>query len=311
MSDAHWGQPVLAHIGLPRAASNWLQAELFGRFDRGFFPLLPKTVSPALTARDRAKYLGKHLQRRRSEDLSQRGVFDPQAFQAQIRDWDWKHEGRPVLSNQHFSGSLHGDRIDVAAALRDIRAVFPHVLILIMIREQADALVSAHIKYLRRGGREGLNKYLSREENLIIFDYGEQVERLHGVFGKEAVLVFPYEVFASNRLAFLERLARFSQTEIPRDSVSDLPPVNVSTMYLARRFTRFLAARDSGRRRSSPSRAVCGLLGRATPLWLEERHRDQQRRVAVGALADRFARCNQTTAALLGLELGSLGYKVP
>jgi hypothetical protein len=242
--------------------------------------------------------------------VSKVGVFDAKAFQNRIADWDWKHAGRPVLSNQHFGGELHGERGSVEANLLALQAVFPRVKILIMIREQADALVSAYIKYLRKGGQQGLTQYLSRPGALAIFDYGTQVERLHRIFGSDAVLVFPMERLVQNRHLFLEQLAAFAEAEIPQARLLALPHANVSTMYLARRFTRFLPQDRSATLPTLFSRGARGMVGRATPAWMERRHRVHQKARVKRWLADHFAPGNQKAADLLGMDLSPLGYKM-
>jgi hypothetical protein len=304
-------RPILIHVGIPRAASNWLQTELFGRFDRGFFPILPRGHSADLQVRERAKYLGKYIAGSASLDRHWQAPYEASAVWETLAQWDWDHPGVAALSHPHFSGELHRDRGNAESSALRLAATFPRGKILFMIREQRQAILSAHIKFLRAGGRQGLRPYLKRPGALVLFDYAVHLERLHRIFGPESVMVYPMEMLRADREGFLRALGHFAQAEIPIETLGQADEVNVSRMYLARRLTRVLNTKKRASLRRKVARLACGAVDRSVPDWIEMRHRHGQANRLTRVLGDRFAKSNLHVAKKLGIDLGALGYALP
>ncbi|MBB5519747.1 sulfotransferase [Amphiplicatus metriothermophilus] len=290
----------LIHIGYHKTASTWLQRFLFRDAGCGFFWMdVEKNLflSHPLrfdAARCRARY----------EAL--REAAPPGAV--------------PVLSNERLSGHPHSGGYDCETIARRLRAVFPDGRVLIVIREQKAAILSAYKQYVKKGGMRSLVGYLrpQRDGHVPQFDpdhfaYDAIIELYQTLFGAENVCVLAYEDFASAPEAFLSRVASFAGVPpvaglpVSRRANAQAPAV---TVWLKARLNLFIRADTVNG--SSPLASPLGaalflpfvtIVGRLVPpalnRWLERRWREE----IEAAFATYFAGSNRRTKELTGIDL--------
>lgn len=211
--------PDFLHIGLPKAASTWLQDVLF----QGHPELCvlggggeEPTLREALVKEVRRLALG--------QDLS----CDVEAFERRIRALlEQKCPGtrRTGLSHEVLAGTWPwgGNRRLIAEALA---RCFPKARVLIVLREQRDMLVSSYREYVRLGGCASFRGFLLdpwiaggfvhddeplRSHVIESLRYEPLVRCYQDLFGPERVLVCCMEDLRRDRAGFAARILRFLQ----------------------------------------------------------------------------------------------------
>jgi hypothetical protein len=124
----------------------------------------------------------------------------------------------PVLSAERLSGNQDSGGYDSVHVAEYLAATFPEARVLIVIREQADMLVSSYKRYVRNGGPGTLRQYGSPpwgpprppHFDLSYFEYHRLIGLYRNLFGPESVLVMPYELLRDQPRTFLKRLGDFA-----------------------------------------------------------------------------------------------------
>lgn len=230
----------------------------------------------------------------------------------------------PVLSAERLSGNPHSGGYDSRQTAERLAAAFPEARVLVVIREQAQMLVSAYKQYVKRGGPGTLRQYAtpaSKERRVPLFDfrffeYHRLVGFYRGLFGAEDVMVLPYELLRADPGAFLGRIGAFAGAEA---RASDPEPVKVSpsalSLSLARRANRWVVRSDLNPappfEREGADRALVRLSLRADeklPAAWRERAERALLAEAEGLAEGLYAESNDATSELAGLDLGKFGY---
>jgi hypothetical protein len=196
VTAAATSRPIV-HIGYHKTATTW--------FQRRFYP--------ALAGR---RYVERRTVR---EALLLPGAlqFDPAAARRHLgRDL-----GSAILCEENLSGGLHHGGLagclskDVAER---IRATLPDARIVIFVRDQADAIASAYVQYVKGGGTHGLDRYLFGRGRLgpnapehdeapgfrfEHFAYDRLVAHYDALFGAAHVHVYRYEDFRADPRGFV------------------------------------------------------------------------------------------------------------
>lgn len=180
----------LIHIGVHKALSSWLQNQVFKKDG-------PVHVPP-VGSRQIVNAFGPV----RTEEFN-----EPEWLLALRKQ---SAEGLQVgFSAERLSGypmlGLYSRR-EIAENIFDS---FPNARILIIIREQRSVILSYHLQYLKEGGALGLKRMLNPvDEHFTIrqgqfdrryFQYSHLISLYDSVFGRERVVVLPYELFMKNR----------------------------------------------------------------------------------------------------------------
>ncbi|MBV9929787.1 MAG: sulfotransferase domain-containing protein [Alphaproteobacteria bacterium] len=98
------------------------------------------------------------------------------------------------------------DAQDAACAL--LYALFPNAHILIVTRGFRGKLLSAYSQEIRSGGMLGFPAFLDRHRRITCWwDYDHVIGRYEQAFGRDRVLVLPYELLRDNSAAFISRIA--------------------------------------------------------------------------------------------------------
>lgn len=121
-----------------------------------------------------------------------------------------------VLSHERLSGNPNSGGFDAKKIALMLKAIFPDGKVLILIREQKSFLLSYYFQYLAIGGTFSIKKYLTRQyDGKIPFfsphhiNYYPLINEYCQLFGKDNVLIIPYELFCQEPKLFLKKLGRF------------------------------------------------------------------------------------------------------
>jgi hypothetical protein len=305
----------LIHIGLHKTGTTWLQQSIFNDERFGFARVRPNAIV------DDAFLTGNPYS------------FDAQRAAELLRPFidDATAAGRvPVLSHERLSGNPVLDRWDARVVADRLRETLPDARVLIVIREQRSMMLSMYKQYVRTSGTlpvERLWRDRRPEEqrwpaaDLAAFEYEHLIAYYRSRFGEEAVLALPYELIQHDPAAFAGRILSFAglepAAEVPagRRNVA-LPGAMVGAIRFSNKVLRAFGLLDpfggpvtNGKIADLRARSIRTLI-RRTPNALS-RPFDRRLQQAVARVADgRFDDSNRRTAALIGFDLGALGYDV-
>jgi hypothetical protein len=322
MPGKNSAQPILIHIGYPKTASTWAQTRLFTSAACGFWNPFPH--NPQL------RQLNKTLIAANAFTFDARSVraFFDSRLAAQ------PHDGLvPVISAESLVGLPYAPgQFDGKIIAERLFDVFPDsgVRILAIIREQKSMTLSRYSSFIRGGGWKRIESYLDAFEAedfpRWIFMYRDYllydllIAHYHRLFGKERVLVLPYEMLRKDPLGYARRIVEFAGSRV----TGELPSFEVFK-------PRMSAAGVALRRRLNPiiSRDRGNPFGAITPEALYIRYARLFRRLdnwflrrfAAGPerrLKDKIARLtgdyyrssNRRTSELIGVDLANYGYDV-
>jgi hypothetical protein len=242
-----------------------------------------------------------------------------------------------VLSEEELSGNIHTDGnggfVQKVVADR-FYAANPQAQIVVVVRNQADAIESAYRQYVKMGGALSANAYVRSENrrvrryrfpqfSLEHFEYDVLVDYYRRLFGAERVHVFIYEKMRRDQHAFL--LDLWDRTGIPRPC-GELPvsKANVSWAYVcivAARLTNRFYGDDPVNRRVilklpaalwyTPLRSFYARMSGIAAV----RRFGASRHFLKGTLRDEthnhFAESNGRLSAMIGEDLSRFGYATP
>lgn len=304
---------LLVHVGYHRTGTTWLQQAFFPQPSSGF--LLPW---------DRA-WVNEELV------LPKPLVFDPERLGPRLEKGRARarQDGRiAVLSNERFSGNPHSGGYDSGILADRLHRLFPDARILMVIREQRDMIRSIYYRYVFEGGVERPEGYLQPPRagrmRIPLFDfdfyaYHRLVAYYQQLFGRERVLVLPYELLRHDARAFVARIAAFAGAAPPGEPPAERrnPSLSSLAMAIKRPLNRWLvrdalnpAAPLSFERSNHLLLRGLGRLDRALPAGLQRVGTSRLRAVVARETAGRYAESNRRTAALTGLDLAAWGYEV-
>lgn len=304
-------EPLL-HIGFHKTASTFLQNELFGDAAAGFAsPPAPRhrivrdVVVPDPLAYDAAAVRGRYA------------PFMREAAEAGLV---------PVVSHERLSGypSAGGrDRVEVAGRLAQ---TFPGARVLVVVREQRALIRSWYAQHVSDGGVEGVERFLKTPEPQLnrkpafafaFYEFDRLVAHYQALFGRERVLVLPFETLRADPAAFLSRVATFcGQPAVAEAGARRVNAARPLLMQAAQRPLNFLFYHNE----LSPG-ALAHIprfhkrYARLLPVWRAlspaplERRLDARLRARIDrVVGDRYAASNARLQGLTGEPLGALGY---
>jgi hypothetical protein len=302
---------LLIHIGYHKAGSTWLQRVLFSAEGTGFtqpwrradvndWIVLPKQL--AFAPEVAAGYFQEGLEKAR--------------LARQV----------PVLSHERLSGNPHSGGWDSQIIADRLRQLFPASRILILVREQRSVVRSAYLQYVREGGAASVRHYLcpSNEGNarLPLFDfdfyaYHRLIECYQGLFGRDRLLVLPFELLPENPAEFVKRVCEFAGVPQPpaishRRSNESLSALSAGVFrQMNRCFVRSrlnLAPLLPIPQANRTLRRGFTALDRILPSAARDLFDRRLERVVADAVGDRYRESNRRTEELIGMELKPYGY---
>jgi len=304
----------IAHIGYHKTATSW--------FQRYVYPFVGSH-----------RYIDRRVVRSTFLEGDAFG-FDPAAARAAM---GLDHEALPpILCEEDLSGVLHNGVVSTFVArevARRLHSTMPEATIVIFVRAQASAAASWYQQYLREGGTTGVHRYLFPDQYRHLghvrpfqmphfcfsqLDYRGLVERYDALFGRDRVIVLPYEHLAADCPQLLQRMASLLDIALPegksgrlnagygaglipllrfanlftcRSVIDKMTLLHIPYWYTVRKAL-FKELNRSGLFGKPPSPER--LLGRETIAWIGQR----------------FWQSNRWLEDRMGIALGPLGYAI-
>lgn len=226
---------ILVHIGYHKTGTTWMQNELFISESDSFKPLsINKSGHSTLARRfifDEEGYL------LNSFDNNEKTIRADLNELLGERDQDDENKVL-VMSHERLSGTPHSSGFDSSIIARRIKNIFPYAKILIVIREQSSWILSNYFQYLSAGGTHSLYKYLNTKYDgrrpgfsPAHIEYHRPILDYQAKFGKQNVLVLPYELLVFDRTLFIKKIEAFVEKEI------DIGGINFGKKYNIKKTT--------------------------------------------------------------------------
>ena len=305
----------LIHIGYHKTGTTWLQRRIFADKAFGFWRVWPKRViDEAFVTLDPFDY------------EPERAASGIAPF---LSDAD-AHGAVAVISHERLSGFDLLGSYDAPVIADRLHAAFPQGRILIVIREQRAMMLSMYKQHIKKSGTERpeqLWRQRSPRElrrpgpRLEVYEYHRLIGRYQKLFGKDRVLVLPYELLQRDPRAFVREIC--SHVGVPAPDVVPSVTENVGVpgaMVAALRVSNAVlrsAGLFSDLGGPIRSQRVAAVRRRAirwlTPKIPQALSRPFDRRLAaaIERIGDgRFSQSNSVVRELTGLDLGALGYMV-
>lgn len=193
---------VLIHVGYHKTGSTTLQDHFFAR-DAAF-----------LRWRDDRRLTHHHF-----VCLSSYASVDRHVLAELDRSITEANEAKRcfVISHERLSGYYATGGFDSAAIADRLYRAFPDARILIVIREQSAMLESAYSQYITDGGVMPFRKFMrlpstemrrAPEFDPSYFAYDHLIAKYQALFGRERVLVLPFELLRAAPAMFVAAITR-------------------------------------------------------------------------------------------------------
>jgi hypothetical protein len=154
------------------------------------------------------------------------------------------------------------------------------------------------------------------------YEYDRLIVRYHELFGRERVLALPYELFRSDPVAFLRRVADFAGAAPAEGALEGLSFGKVVNRSLspgavaAKRRLNWLVRERMNPWAPVPGRGRAGrrltklarTFGKHAPSRLTDRIEQGMRSTIAELVGDRYRASNARTSELIGLDLAAFGY---
>jgi len=312
MSDS----PLLIHIGYPKTASSWLQADIFANHSTGF--CVPWVNQQGLCHAASDLFIN-------CDVFSQTAASE---FFLPGLEIAAKQQLTPVLSNEFLSGGFfftppnYHPSLPGEIATR-LHSVFPSAKILIVIREQKAMLISAYRQMLIMGHSLSIAEFINTGDkkithptvgNLVNLKFDEIIEKYQEVFTPNNVLVLPLEILIKDKNLFFNNIYNFLQ--IPAQEIKNEEAKNVGLkggrLALLRMlnypisFTRNIPILSSNI--FIANYKIAQLLEPFVPQKINEAVETEIKTFVKDAVGDYYRESNQKTSQLIGIDLAKLGY---
>lgn len=309
----------LVHVGLHRTGTTWLQD--------GLFTEAAGVFSPALSIAEAVDLLV------RPHDLEWSGESAASARSAIAAGVEAarRADRLPVISCEELSGNPHAGAWNSASLAERLHEVVPDARILIVVRRQADLVLSNHRQYLARGGVGSLRRYLYPDPRWFrvprfrfgTFEFDRLAMRYRELFGPDRVSICCHEGIADAKAhaRAIVRLAggdpaRLRVDRLPRQAANAAPSALLCAIL--RRSNRLIRRDDVNPHAPCHQwrlhRALLGLdriLLRRLAGGLDRR----ERRMVEEACRGRYAESNARLAELIGSETAAdlvrFAYELP
>jgi hypothetical protein len=305
---------LLVHIGYPKAASTWLQQTIFNEPKISFTSPWGATSGIAVD-----QFITTNAFRFSPPSTYQ--VFEPGLKEAA------RQKLIPILSQEMLSCDQIGGRYWSKEVADRLHAVFPSAAILILIREQKSMVLSSYGQYIRNGGVHSISHFIGadvgRENSLPGFsaicrldylEYDLLISYYHQLFGKNRVLVLPFELLKSNPYNLIQKILNFVGIDQEVNEFKKSQNINYKayTLNLMRKMNNFLPPPDFSRK-THPlvwrlAWKTLNTVDRMLPSVIQKEEECRLKKYIADFIGDRFAQSNRQTSQLIGIDLGEYGY---
>lgn len=241
----------------------------------------------------------------------------------------------PVLSHEQFTGQPAGSGYGIRRRQREIsrkevanrlQACFPEAKVFIVIREQKEMIKSIY-KYFVSGWHGKLSASIDQflDQKMLEDGYGplfhldyllfhHVIEHYQSLFGRDSVLILPYEWLRDQPIEFVNRINSFtgnnSSVSIENKKVNQSNPASLCSVQ--RHINRLLASPDKPGYYSKPEKKVSDFLVKMNRYVPEKIHIKYERKLTekISQLTEGvFSDSNRKTEKLTGLDVSALGYE--
>jgi len=309
--------PLLIHIGYPKTASSWLQADIFSNQSTGF--CVPWENQDGLC----------HAA---TDFFVNCDIFSPTAAQEFFQpglETAKQQQLTPVLSNEFLSGCAFFTHYNYHQSLPQeiaerLKSVFPNAKILIMIREQKSMLISAYRQMLIMGNSLTIEEFINTGDkditkhptvgNLENLKFDQLVQKYQEVFGRENLLVLPLEMLTKDKKVFFHQLYTFAET--PEQEIKNEESKNVGLkggrLELLRKMNLYLFyGKNNPNLRQTLFKVnykMSGIIEPFIPKNINESIERKLKTFVKDTVGDYYQQSNQKTSKLIGIDLSKLGY---
>jgi hypothetical protein len=309
--QSHALHTPLVHIGFPKALSSWMQKSLF-KPEQGFLNVLD-SLCTTISVIDPTPF-------RFDESLCIRFIEESLA----------KNNGGnnlvPVCSAEALIGNPYCGGFNAKQNADRIKQLFPDARILLIVREQRQLMRSLYKTMVVWGMPHTIKRLLNPRDtslapqfNLDYLRFDLATAYYQQLFGKNNVLVLPYEAFAIAPEVFTHKIlqhagctptAAFKQLPWDKKVNKNQPLVN---LYWQRLLNLFLSSpfnyagileSTEQRIHNRIKRSKNNLFPSFTNSWLE----DDFSQIVDSAFSGQFADSNVRLQQLTGLDLSAYGY---
>jgi len=237
----------------------------------------------------------------------------------------------PAISNERFSGFPLSGGYDSTSTARRLRDIFGEAKILIVIREQIEAIHSNYLQYIKDGGCCTLEQFLTSPRHLrartpvfssSFFCYERLASYYRDIFGKENVLLLPYEMLVTEPFKYIQDIASHINTTIDDIKLKSLPVSKKENQRISLSFP--LLVRNAHRHFGSNlthsptinfpllSELVMAIERRIarTRIFSSSTRFNRDRLLIKLAVGDTFKSSNQKLSEMCRLDLGKWGYSI-
>lgn len=233
---------VLLHVGFHKTATTFLQKKVFPDLDLNYVSILD-------------------LQDKLNELLYQ-DLFNFRASQWQSFFADkFQTSQLNLISEEKLSGQPSIGYLNNSIVLQKLQAIFPQARILIVLRRQADLLVSMYKQHIKEGGWYSPEEYFSLKGsvsgtdyniyrkclNIEVFKFSEFIKAYQQAFGKENVdVVFYEEIFKTSALSdiFKRNGIEFSLKSYTSEKRVNMA-YNQRQLWIAAKLNRYLGSQHN------------------------------------------------------------------
>lgn len=312
---------LLIHIGYHKTASTWLQRELFTSKNQIFEPFSKKKSG--------ISELGDYIIEKSITTNNCDHIVDKKIKSVVVNILKEKEKHREkqfVLSDENLSGNpiITDNRNKQIAVL--LKQLFYDAKILIVIREQKSIINSLYFQYLSRGGLVGIEQFLIGDSKKQIYklnpshyNYDVVVSEYFNVFGKENVLVLPYEMLKDNPKYFISYIEKFLTIKIDYSEIVFSRFHNKGKNFFIEHRLRFINrfTKSSYFNNYSPLGTlpvkyfftqVLRVASFLLPNYLDELTKKRVDRIIKVWAKDRYKNSNQRLNQMLEIDLEQYGY---
>jgi len=229
------------HIGYPKTGTTFLQQALF-----------PYAQGINYIKKPVAKELAMII---RQDDWT----FDAEAVKASLEKYF--KPGKNLLSHEALVGDFDILKLMNSKIIADrLRRLFPEAKIIVTVRNQYDHLESMYKQYLHSGGIKKFRDFANFRNGVFempytrrwdyslyitMFDYPKLLEYYESLFGKENILVVPYELLSKDPKLFVQKLLAWMGIETVPDFKNEFrnQGYGARQVWLARMFNRFFKSK--------------------------------------------------------------------
>ncbi len=304
-----FNEPVLVHLGFPKALSSWLQKQWFvpgNGYQTVMDPLqVQQKIIDSTPFAWTSEAAANAIKKNRQADLL------------------------PVITSEALSGNMYSGGYNGKECIDRVLQLAPQARLLLVVREQRALIRSLYKSLVTWGMPHSIDRILKPVEprlspqfNLDFLRFDQRVAYYQQLVGKDRLLVLPYEMFTRQPQVFLQSIQEFAGV----DGIGQLDTAAVGrkinagqtllNLYIQRWLNYFFLSGPfnySGLFRAGDAawqkriaRSKRNPLPAFTSNWFEASFAKKVER----AVAGQFGESNRRLQALTGLQLEQYGYQI-